>query len=372
MKIAMIGQKTIGIKGSKTGGIESHVEALSVRLKDKGHEVVVYARRGYHESPVRRVHGIRLIFVPTIYRKNLEAILHTLLATIHAMFCRYDIIHYHGVGPATLALLPRIFKPGCKVVVTFHSQDRFHQKWGWLARNYLHFGEWAAAWFPNACISVSHVIQVYCRKYYKRQVVYIPNGATVQEVKGAGELKKFGLKKNGYILNVGRVVRHKGLHYLAEAFSRLETDKKLVIVGDAAAGSEEYFQELKKRFGANPDILFVGFQTGEVLKQLFTNAFLYVQPSESEGLAVVVLEAMSYGTAVLASDIPENLEAMHHAGFSFRNKDVADLTEKLAELLENPDDVKAAAKRSIGTIEENFNWDSIVEHVEEVYRTIRH
>ena len=376
MKIAMIGQKTIGIKGGKTGGIESHVEALAVRLKERGNDVSVYARRGYHPTSngkrPKTIQGIRLVYVPTIYKKNLEAIIHTFLATIHAMFSSYQIIHYHGVGPATLAWLPRLFKPRCKVVVTFHSQDRFHQKWGLFGRAYLHYGEWASAWFPNACIAVSHVIQVYCRKNYGRQVVYIPNGAAIHEVKNFDLLKQFDLKKNGYILNVGRAVKHKGLHYLADAYSELKTDKKLVIVGEAAVGSEGYFEELKKRYAKNKDIKFVGFQTGDDLKQLFAGAYLYVQPSESEGLAVAVLEAMSFGTPVLVSDIPENLEAMHHAGFSFQNKDVKDLKEKLDDLLDNPEEVKQAAKKSVKAIEEKFNWDSITEHVEEVYRTLRH
>ncbi|MBU0531146.1 MAG: glycosyltransferase family 4 protein [Candidatus Uhrbacteria bacterium] len=382
MKIAMIGQKTIGVKGERAGGIETHVEALSTRLVKRGNEVFVYARKDYHRGVngngkkfPQEYDGIKLVYIPTVYRKNLEAIVHTLLSTLHALFQPYDIIHYHGVGPATLSIIPRLLKRKCRVVVTFHSQDRFHQKWGFLARNYLHFGEWAAAWFPHACISVSHVIQVYCRKYYHRQVVYIPNGAQVQSVSSASEIARFGLRPDGYFLNVGRIVRHKGLHYLIEAYQQLDAPKgakkKLVIVG-SAAHTDDYLAEIKKRAAGDPNVLFLGFQSGEALRQLFAHAYTYVQPSESEGLAVVVLEAMSFGTPVLVSDIPENLEAMHHAGFSFHNKNVTDLHKQLQFTLDHSNDVAKAGKRSSQVINEFFNWDKITEHVEEVYRSVRH
>lgn len=378
MKIAMIGQKTIGVKGERAGGIETHVEALSTRLVKRGNEVFVYARKDYHrgvngddKKMPREYDGVKLVYIPTMYRKNLEAIVHTLLSTLHALFKPYDIIHYHGVGPATLAIIPRLLKRKCRVIVTFHSQDRFHQKWGLLARNYLHFGEWASAWFPHVCISVSHVIQVYCRKFYRRQVVYIPNGAEVQAVSSASEITQFGLKPDGYFLNVGRIVRHKGLHYLIDAYQQLKTDKKLVIVG-SAAHTDDYLAEIKKRAAGDPNVLFLGFQSGEALRQLFAHAYTYVQPSESEGLAVVVLEAMSFGTPVLVSDIPENLEAMHHAGFSFHNTNVSDLNKQLQFTLDHPDNVAKAGKSSSQVINENFNWDKITEHVEEVYRSVRH
>ena len=373
MKIAMIGQKTIGVKGGLTGGIEMHVEMLSTRLAARGHEVFVYARKGHYQGGLpKKINGVCLVYVPTVYRKNLEAISHTFLSTVHAMFRKYDIIHYHGVGPATLSWIPRLLKPRCKVVVTFHSQDRYHAKWGLFARNYLHLGEWSAAWFPNVCIAVSHVIQVYCRKVYHRQVVYIPNGAEPQHVRKTDALEKFGLKKGEYILNVGRVVEHKGLHYLIEAFQSIKINKKLVIVGSPAAGQEKYFEGLKKRATGDPNILFLGFQTGEPVKQLFAHAYLYVQPSESEGLAVVVLEAMSFGTAVLVSDIPENLEAIDHVGMRFKNKSVKSLSKQLQDAEDDPEMVKDVAKKLKKWMSENFSWDVITDHIEETYRSIRH
>jgi glycosyltransferase involved in cell wall biosynthesis len=310
-----------------------------------------------------------------VYRKNLEAIVHTFLCTVDALLRPYDVIHYHGVGPSTLAWIPRLLKPKARVVCTFHSQDRFHRKWGTFARLYLWFGEWAACAFPHATIAVSHVIQVYARKRYGRQPIFIPNGAEVQTVAATDRLSEFGLQPGRYILNVGRLVPHKGVHHLIEAFkSLLPTTNppqpiKLVIVGGAAYTSS-YEKWLKELAEEREDIVFLGYQSGEELRQLYAHAYLFVQPSESEGLPLVVLEAMSYGRPALVSDIPENLEAMCHAGFSFANKDADDLADKLRELMAHPEMVAEAAARTQETVRKNFNWEMIAVHTEAVYLSI--
>ncbi len=371
MRIAMIGQKGLAL-GEKGGGIERHVFELATRLVRLGNEVTVYARRRYPDDGAAEKAGVEMRYLPTVYRKNLEAIVHSFFSTLHALFQPYDIVHYHGVGPATLAWIPRVFKPRCRVIVTFHSQDRFHAKWGWAARTYLWLGEWAACTFPHATIAVSHVIQVYARKHYRCQAVYIPNGADPQVVSASDELTRFGLSHGSYVLSVSRLVPHKGQHYLIEAFKRLRAPgHKLVVVG-APSYTPEYEQQLKHRAAGDPNILFLGYQSGETLKQLFAHACLFVQPSESEGLPVVVLEAMSFGTPVLVSNIPENLEVIHHVGFSFRSKDVADLTEKLAFLLAHPDELASAAKQTQQVITQFFSWDAITQHTEELYRSVRH
>lgn len=384
MRIAFIGQKGLEI-GERGGGIEQHVRALAKHLGRRGHEVTVYARRRYEPvasvSTVRSSRlrnefpGVTVRYVPTLYRKNLEAIVHTFLCTLDALVRDYDIIHYHGVGPSTLAWIPRLLKPKARVVCTFHSQDRFHAKWGLFARLYLHFGEWAACAFPHATIAVSHVIQVYARHQYGRQVVFIPNGADVQTITASDRLAAFGLKPKEYLLNVGRLVPHKGQMTLIEAFARLKQARgghlKLALVG-AATYTTEYEQKLRGAIAGRDDILMLGYQNGDALRQLYAHAYVYVQPSESEGLPVVVLEAMSFGRPVLVSDIPENLEAMHRAGFSFRNKDVGDLEEKLVDLIDRPEVVETAAAKTQEVVRTHFNWDIIAVHTEAVYLSIRH
>ena len=381
MKIAFIGQKTMPFIGGKGGGVEKHVEELAVRLAEKGHQVTAYSRSYLVDKKISDYKGVKIIYTPSLPTKNLDTITHVFTSTVHALFHNFDVIHYHGVGPSTLAWIPRVFKPRTKVVVTFHSIDRFHKKWGAFARWYLGLGEWTAVHWPHACIAVSKSIQQYCRQVFKKEVFYIPNGTNLNKTAEGHDdrIRKFGLSKDSYILTVARLIKHKGIHYLIEAYKRLEEKhgsdpknwpggriRKLAIVG-APSYTDDYLDYLKKLAANSPNIVFCGFQTGETLAQLFANAYLYVHPSEAEGLAITILEAMSYGTCVLVSNIPENLESIDHAGFTFQSKNVNDLYEMLVYLLDFSESVKRHGEKGLGFVQKNFNWEDIVADVEKVY-----
>ncbi len=382
MRIAMIGQKTVPFIGGKGGGVERHVEELAHRLVKKGHEVTAYSRSYLIDKKITDYKGVKLLYTPSVPTKNLDTITHVLTSTIHALFQKYDIIHYHGVGPSTLSWLPRIFNPRVKVIVTFHSIDRFHKKWGAFARWYLGFGEWTAVKFPHKTIAVSRSIQQYCEQRFKKTPVYIPNGTNLNKTIEAHDnlIRRWGIQKDSYILAVARLIRHKGVHYLIEAYRELEKRhgtnpdnwpggkvRKLVIAG-APSYTDDYLDYLKILAAASPNIEFVGFQQGETLAQLFANAYLYVHPSEAEGLAITILEAMSYGTCVLVSNIPENLESVDHAGFTFKSKNVHDLYEMLVYLLDYPESVKKHGDEGFDFIKQNFNWDDIVDDIEKIYK----
>ena len=368
MRIAMLGLRAIPL-GEGGGGVERHVEELAERLVKRGHTVFVYVRSyAMPKHAPRRWRGMHLIRLPTIRTKHLETIVHTLVASLHVLFVRVHVVHYHGVGPATLAWIPRMFKPWARTIVTFHSIDRFHQKWGRIARAYLTYGEWAATHYPHQTIVVSHSIQVYVHRRFGRPACYIPNGVEIRTVRETDELENFHLKKHNYILTVARLVKHKGIHYLLQAFRGIETEKKLVIVG-APSFTEDYAEYLARLAADDPRVMFTGFQSGEALAELFAHAYLYVHPSEFEGLSLTILEAMSYGTCVLISNIPENLEAIDHVGFSFATRDVRDLRKKLVDLLAHPELVSARGKRCREFVRTDFNWDRIVDRTEEVYRT---
>ncbi|MBI5621338.1 glycosyltransferase family 4 protein [Candidatus Falkowbacteria bacterium] len=309
--------------------------------------------------------------MPSIRTKHQDAISHTLLATIHALASDYDVIHYHGVGPALLAWLPRVFKPRAKVVVTFHCIDRKHQKWGTLARLALKLGERAACLFAHQTITVSKTLQYYCSQIYNTDTLYIPNGVSRRASHYGDQLIRaaFGLSQQSYIVAVARLVRHKGIHYLIAAYQRLKTDKQLVIVGGSAF-TDEYIEELRLLADHSPNIIFTGYQEGAILDQLFANAYVVVHPSESEGLPIAILEAMSYGTAVLASDIAENLEVVKGHGFTFRNKDIANLASKLGTLLTQPKAVAAVGQEARGYVMKQYAWDDIAKKTLELYREL--
>jgi len=365
MRIRMIGQKGLPVSAD-SGGIERHVDELATRLAAMGHEVTCYVRPRYADARLTEYKGVKLQRAPSIPTRSLDALTHSFTATLSALVRPADVIHYHGVGPATLAWIPRLFKPKAKVVVTFHSLDRQNAKWGFFARQYLRFGEWAATRFPHATIAVSRSIKRYCKEKLFKDVEYVPNGATPKPHPGSDLLARWGLKPGGYILTVARLVRPKGIHHLVQAFDGFEDRVKLVIVGSGDAHSD-YAEELKALSEGNSAIVFTGFQDGKTLEQLYANAYLYAHPSEAEGLSISILEAMSAGRTVLVSDIPENMESIDHSGLTFVNADVEDLRAKLRELLNHPEIVAERGERARTWIRQEYDWDVIARKTADLY-----
>ena len=372
MKIAMIGQKGIP---SRFGGIETHVTELSTRLVHYGHEVTAYARSWYADKRVKRFNGIDVQFVPTIRSKHLDAITHTFFATLHACFIlRPDVIHYHGVGPSLLAWMARLLRPQAVVISTFHCIDRHHAKWGPMARFALRLGEKASVKFANATIAVSKTLRNYASLNYDKPVSYIPNGITpvrmpVNEV----ALRGFGLQPFQYVAMVSRLVPHKGAHTLIEAWQKARAErpellagKKLAIVGGSAF-TDAYVKKLHAMASGDDSIVFTGYQTGDVLKALFAGASFIAHPSTSEGLPIAILEAMSYGKAVVASDIAENMEVIQPYGIPFPANDIDALKRQLIDLTEDPMRAASIGHQARTFVEQNYHWDDIAAETAELY-----
>ncbi len=364
MNITFIGQKGVP---SRSGGIEKHVEDLATELVARGHDVRVYTRPNYTDPALKEYKGISLVSLPSIATKNLDAISHTFLAVLDLLRRKTDIIHFHGIGPSSLIPLARILKPRAKIVATFHCQDYFLKKWSRFARFYLRFGEWVACTMADATIAVSRSLSAYVAETYSRPALYIPSGVHAPATGAEAALGDWGLEPKEYILAVSRLIPDKGLHFLVDAFKRTKTEKKLVIAGDGAY-TDAYVSELQMLAASDPRIIFVGRQHGEALNALYTHAALFVQPSQSEGLSIALLEAMSYGLPVLVSDIAGNLEAIGTTGLTFTNRSVSDLEEKLAEFLAaDPKDISMIASAGRERVMKEYGWQAIASSTETLY-----
>jgi glycosyltransferase involved in cell wall biosynthesis len=364
MKIAIIGQKGIP---SISGGVEKHVEDLSVRLVEAGHEVIAYTRPNYTNKNLTEHKGVKLISLPSFGTKHLDAITHTFRACLDVAKRDVDVIHFHSIGPSSLIWLVKLLKPRTPVVFTFHSPCYKHQKWGIFAKAYLRFGEFIACNFADKTITVSKNLKEYTVKKYGRMPEYIPNGVEKGKKAIPHDIKYYGLKKDNYILALGRIVKHKGLQHLIKAFKYVKTDKKLVIVG-GSAHTDKFVKELKDLAAGDKRIIFTGPQSGSIINEFFENAYLFVQPSESEGLSIALLEAMSHGTATLVSDIPENREVISYTGYTFKNKNVADLIGKLNGLLHNPEMVREMGEMQRKRVMKEYNWETVTANVQKIYQ----
>jgi glycosyltransferase involved in cell wall biosynthesis len=358
----------IGTRGIPTtqGGIEKHIEEIAPRQVDRA-EIMVYART-YYVPPMDEYKGVRIRRLPTLRTKHLDTIFYALVATFEVIFRPNGIVHFHALGPSIFSWLPRLF--GHKTVVTVHGLDWQRAKWGWLARRYLQACEYFSARFPNRTIVVSQVLGRYYRKKFGKEVTVIPNGITAPEILEPDEItKRWGLAKGDYIFFIARLTPEKGAHHLIKAFRELNTDKKLVIAGEGL-NEEKYVESLHQLAEGDERIVFTGFVTGSLLDELFNNSYLYCQPSEIEGLSIALLEAMSYGSCVLSSDIPENLELVAGVGHSFISQDVDDLKRALGSLLDDPEEVAAAGERAREHALGNYSWDHVSDMTWQLYREL--
>ena len=370
MRVHMIGAKGIpsdSVPGA--GGVERHVEQMATRLAEHGHRVSVYIRK-YSDYKKHTWNGVRLIRIPSFRSKNLDTISHVFLSTLHVLFQETDIIHYHGVGPSTMAWIPRVFKPKVKVVCTFHSRDWFDSKWGWFAKSYLKFGEWAAVHFPHRTIVISHTLQVWCRNKWKKQTDYIPNGADLLGPQGASELQRFGLVPGQYFLGVGRLVPNKAYEVAIEAYRHVKSDFPLVIVGESFH-STEYDHRLRNLAERDLRVRLIGYQSGTVLRQLFANCYAFIHPSRAEGLSVTIIEAMAAGKVVIMSDIKENLELIDHSGISFKTDDRDELKTAIELVLEDPAMVEERGTRGRERVKQERSWARVADKLEKWYKDVR-
>ncbi len=376
MKIAMIGQKGMP---AVNGGVERHVQELAVRLVRYGHEVTVYGRPWYTKTGDATIHGVTVKNTGSIHTKHLDTVSATFFATLDALRGHFDVIHYHGVGPALLSWIPKIFAPRTAVVTTFHCIDRKHAKWGTFARYILKIGEWAACSLSDKTIVVSRTLEQYARDVYDQRATYIPNGVTLPTPFEANTdaLKEWSLVPGQYLLSVSRFIPHKNLHQLIAAWNELcatkpelVEEKKLVIVGEGHY-TDAYTAELKNLAKNNPRIVFTGYQHGATLDTLYAHAYAFVHPSLNEGMPMVVLEAMSHRLPVLLSDIPEHRELTNDSNSLFAHGNADALIVSLFHLLtldEETRRLQGAANRA--AVEVRYDWDRVTKDTIALYRSI--
>ena len=370
LKIAMLGHKRIP---SREGGIEVVVEELSTRMVEKGHHVTCYNRKGHHVAGAKfdtehrkNYKGVRCVDVLTVNCRGLAAVTASISASLRAALGNYDIVHVHAEGPAWMCWLPKLL--GKKVIVTIHGLDHQRAKWGKFASFYIRTGEKNAVRFADEIIVLSSSVQQYFLNTYGRKTNFIPNGVGRKLSRPADRIiREWGLERDSYLLYLGRIVPEKGIHYLINAFKKTDTDKKLVIAG-GSSDTDAYMEQLRTLAGGDSRILFTGFVQGRLKHELFSNAYLYVLPSDLEGMPLSLLEAMSYGNCCLVSDIPECTEVVEDKAVTFQKSDTADLHKKLQQLCGNPQQVKRYQDEAADFICRKYSWEDVVDRTVALYR----
>jgi glycosyltransferase involved in cell wall biosynthesis len=358
LRVAFIGGRGVI---SKYSGIETYYEEVGKRLAKMGNDVTVYCRT-YFTPSVKQHNGMRVVRLPTIRSKHLETLVHTILSTLHVMFSRCDVVHYHALGPALFSVFPRLV--GKKTVVTVQGLDWQRKKWGRIASAVLRLAEQASVKLPTATMVVSQTLQQYYRDHHRVEPIYVPNGTMLRKRRPISQLRKWGLEADGYILFMGRFSPEKNCHLLIEAYEKIETPVKLVLAG-GSSHSDAYVDDLRRH--QSDQIRLLDWVSGDVLEELLTNALLFVLPSDLEGLSLALLDAMGAGICALTSDIPENREVVEDAGFTFQRGDVRDLERMLRLLLMDPQVREAAGYKAQERAWKHYLWPQIAVDIERVY-----
>jgi len=359
LRIAILGTRGIP---ANYGGFETFAEALSKSLVERGHEVTVYGRSHYVDRSIRSYRGVRVIVVPSVPHKYLDTPSSTLLATLDAVFRRFDLILYCNSANSFCSFLPRA--AGKRVLLNVDGLEWKRAKWNRFGQAVYRISEFLSTFLPDHIVTDAREVQRYYSSQFHCASTYIPYGAPIGRVRTQGALRTFGLKKNQYILYVSRLEPENNAHIVIEAFEKVKTDMPLLIVGDAPY-SHDYIRRLKRTKDSR--IRFTGYVFGQGYRELQSHAYCYVQATEVGGTHPALVEAMGHGNCILANDVPEHREVLGDAGLYFRTACCDTLTERFQNVVDNPRKVEEFKKRSKARAEARYTWDKVTDAYERLF-----
>jgi glycosyltransferase involved in cell wall biosynthesis len=361
----------IGIKGlPPRWGADRVVEAIVQRLASR-HEITVYCS-GREIPPGTNYPGVRLVRVPCLPGKIMHMVSVNLISALHAVLIdKYDLIHLHNIEASFVLPLLRM---RYKVVTTAHGRITPGNKWGKLAAGAMRMLEYPFACWSTFATSVSEKDANEISKERRHKILHIPNGIDINPEIDEESVEKImaekGVVANQYIIFVaGRIIPLKGAHLLLSAYSRMQSQNKMLVVGDLSQ-SPEYAIHIKDL--ADPRVIFSPFvSSSSILLGLMKHSILLVFPSLSEGMSMTLLEAASIGTPILCSDIPANMAVLSEHALHFSSGSVDDLSAKLQWALVHKQEMGDLGTQAQSLVRNKYSWDYIVKQYENLYQQVR-
>ncbi len=372
MKIAVIGTKGLP---PKQGGIEHYCAEVYPRIVAQGHSVDLFGRSSYTDrSWLDRYNfqGVQVISLPGWDLRGMDAFISSALGAIASSGKRYDIVHFHALGPALFTWLPKIAS-SAKVVVTCQGLDWQRAKWGTTSSRLIRMGERAAVRFADEIIVVSKDLQSYFSNTYGRETVYIPNAPAsyAESDPNFSYGTSLGLNQGRYILFLGRLVPEKRPDLLIEAFEALKPAGWKLVFAGGVSNTKVYVSKLLDRVAKNPDVVFAGELRGARLAEIVRGAGLFALPSDLEGLPLAMLEAMQEGVPVVASDIPPHQQLLdEQRGVLFKTGDVDSCIRSLDWAIHHPEEMTVMAKNAQNYVQAYYSWERITADNLQLYTTL--
>ncbi len=362
LKIAILGTRGIP---ANYGGFETFAEEFSTRLVARGHEVTVYCRSHYVPSSMRSYRNVQLVVLPTLRFKYTDTVVHTFLSVIHSLPKVYDVLLICNAANSIFALLPRLL--GIPVVVNVDGIERKRKKWNWLGRTYYRISERLSVWLPDVTVTDARVIERYYREKLGATSLFIPYGAITEKPTTRRIFDQLGLHPGEYFLYVSRLEPENNAHLVIEAFEKVKTTKRLVLVGDAPY-ARRYIQRLRQT--RDPRILFPGAIYGAGYRELQADAFCYIHATEVGGTHPALIEAMGQGSIIVANATPENAEVLSNAGILYRMNDVEDLARCLQEVEDRPAAYAPLQQAALDRARTAYSWENVVTQYEQLFKKL--
>jgi len=362
MKIAMIGTRGVP---ANYGGFETCVEELGRRLAERGHEVTVYCRSSSYPERLPAYLGMELVYLPCFKGKAVETLSHTFLSVLHASFMRsFDVLMVFNAANSPALAVPRLL--GKKIAINTDGLEWKRGKWGVVARRYYKSAEWLSTRLADRIVADSTGIQDYYRDTYGKESTYIAYGAYPGVSRDPKLIEPMGLKPGGYFLQVTRFEPENNPLLTIQAYKKLKTDKKLVLVGGVPYRSG-YAEEMARLAKGDPNIIMPGYIfEKELLNELWCNSFAYVHGNEVGGTNPALLQSMGSASFVIAIDVPFSRDVLSGAGIFF-DKDAASLAQKMNWAIENKDGLEPFRKRAVDRIREHYSWERVADGYEALF-----
>lgn len=285
---------------------------------------------------------------------------------------RFDIIHVHWPLPHSLFGYAAARASRAPTVISFHGAELMVvNNIVKLAKPFL---RWAIRTADAVTANSTHTVRA-IQRIYDRPVTIVPFGTAAGACAESDQPGSSGAKQ---LLFVGRLVERKGIPYLIEAVQILnkQLPVHLNIVGSGP--EESHLAELARARGLEQSVTFHGRISQEELTRQYSRCDAFVLPAivdsrgDTEGLGVVIIEAMSYRRPVVASGVGGIVDLVidERTGLQVPQKDSRALALAIARVLTDPDLAQRLGRAGYDHVQENYSWPVIIKRLDDMYRDL--
>jgi glycosyltransferase involved in cell wall biosynthesis len=364
-RVVFFGVKTFPSRG----GTDRVAENIILQLKDK-FDITVYC----FKDPAAQHHmpGVRVIEFKQWLPGAPGSFIYFFFSALHLFFKNQaDVVHIHKTESTFFAPLLRL---RYKIVSTSHEAQYKSDKWNWFARIFFHLVERIFIKSSDVCTCISQPLSAYYTRRYEKAVRFIPNGINPVKpetfsVEGVKAFLPVGasLERPFVLFAARRIMSIKGCHTMLAALAKVGYTGQVFITGELHT-ADEYLNKLRE-LAKGLNVHFLGFVNPlNVLLGLISRSELFIFPSETEGMSIMLLEVASVGRPIIASDIPENLQVFTcNEVLYFKSKDSQDLAEKIKYAFENPKAMEILGNNCQRKVYSDYLWLNIAGLYEQVY-----